>query len=71
MRDEDIERQLRIDLAAHERSEMTIQIERLRREIRMENRKFFIQAIAAAAAAAAVFATGGVAGGLIVKLITG
>lgn len=37
------ERQLRIDL-------MTIQIERLRQEIRMENRKFFIQALIAAAA---------------------
>jgi hypothetical protein len=55
------ERQLRIDL-------MTIQIERLRQELRMENRRFFIQAITAAAA---VFAAGGVVGGVIVKLIGG
>lgn len=37
------ERQLRVDL-------MTIQIERLRQEIRTENRKFFIQAVLAGAA---------------------
>lgn len=44
---DDEERELRIDL-------MTIQIERLRQEIRMENRKFYVQftlAIAAALAA--------------------
>ena len=40
---EDEERQLRIDL-------MTIQIERLRQEIRTENRKFVVQALLAAAA---------------------
>ena len=40
---DDIETQLRKDL-------MTIQIERLRQEIRMENRKFFIQAVLAIAA---------------------
>jgi hypothetical protein len=40
---DDRERQLRIDL-------MTIQIERLRQEIRMETRKFVIQALLAAAA---------------------
>jgi hypothetical protein len=61
MPDEDEERQLRIDL-------MTIQIERLRQEIRMENRRFFVQAITASAA---IFAAGGVVGGLIVKLIVG
>ena len=44
MSDEDEEtRQLRKDL-------MTIQIERLRREIRMENRKFIVQTVIAAAA---------------------
>lgn len=37
------ERQLRMDL-------MTIQIERLRQEIRMEQRKFTVQALIAAAA---------------------
>jgi len=40
---DDIETQLRKDL-------MTIQIERLRQEIRMENRKFFMQAVLAIAA---------------------
>jgi len=40
---DDEERQLRLDL-------MTIQIERLRQEIRMENRKFAVQLLAAAAA---------------------
>ena len=43
MDDEDTERQLRIDL-------MTIQIERLRQEIRTENRKFLIQIVLAGAA---------------------
>jgi uncharacterized membrane protein len=33
---------------------MTIQIERLRQEIRMENRKFIVQALIAAAALLAV-----------------
>jgi hypothetical protein len=42
--DEDEERQLRIDL-------MTIQIERLRQEIRLENRKFIMQIIIAITAA--------------------
>ncbi|HEY1301436.1 MAG TPA: hypothetical protein VGF07_13130 [Stellaceae bacterium] len=42
--DDDPERQLRMDL-------MTIQIERLRQEIRMENRKFFVQLVLAIAAA--------------------
>jgi hypothetical protein len=37
------EQELRIDL-------MTIQIERLRQEIKMENRKFFVQASIAGAA---------------------
>jgi hypothetical protein len=41
--DDEETRQLRKDL-------MTIQIERLRQEIRMENRKFVMQAILAAAA---------------------
>jgi len=40
---DDEERQLRLDL-------MTIQIERLRQEIRMENRKFLVQLLASAAA---------------------
>jgi hypothetical protein len=40
---DDEERQLRIDL-------MTIQIERLRQELRMESRKFAVQALLAAAA---------------------
>lgn len=44
---DDEERQLRIDL-------MTIQIERLRQEIRMENRKFFIQLVLAITAALGV-----------------
>jgi hypothetical protein len=46
------EQQLRIDL-------MTIQIERLRQEIKMENRKFYVQftlAVAAAFAAGVAFA---------------
>jgi hypothetical protein len=41
--DTDREQQLRMDL-------MTIQIERLRQEIRMENRKFMVQLLLAAAA---------------------
>jgi hypothetical protein len=41
---DEAERQLRIDL-------MTIQIERLRQEIRMENRKFSVQLVLAIAAA--------------------
>ena len=41
--DPDEERQLRIDL-------MTIQIERLRQEIRLENRKFLVQLLLSAAA---------------------
>ena len=44
---EDEERQLRIDL-------MTIQIERLRQEMRMENRKFVVQLILALTAAVGV-----------------
>jgi hypothetical protein len=44
--DDDQERLLRIDL-------MTIQIERLRQEIRMENRKFAVQFVLAVAAALA------------------
>lgn len=44
---DDEERQLRIDL-------MTIQIERLRQEIRMENRKFFVQLVLAITAALGV-----------------
>jgi hypothetical protein len=44
---EDDERQLRIDL-------MTIQIERLRQELRMENRKFAVQLVLALAAAVGV-----------------
>lgn len=44
---EDEERGLRIDL-------MTIQIERLRQEIRMENRKFFVQLVLAITAALGV-----------------
>jgi len=47
MSDEEHERQLRIDL-------MTIQIERLRQEIRVENRKFFIQLVLAITAALGV-----------------
>jgi hypothetical protein len=43
MSGEEEERQLRID-------RMTIQIERLRQEIRTENRKFVVQALLAAAA---------------------
>jgi hypothetical protein len=39
---EDRERELRIDL-------MAIQIERLRQEIRMENRKFLVQLVLASA----------------------
>jgi hypothetical protein len=41
--DDDREQELRIDL-------MTIQIERLRQEIKMENRKFAVQLLIAAAA---------------------
>lgn len=44
---DDEERHLRIDL-------MTIQIERLRQEIRMENRKFFVQLVLAITAALGV-----------------
>jgi hypothetical protein len=44
---DDDERQLRIDL-------MTIQIERLRQEIRMENRKFVVQLVLALTAALGV-----------------
>jgi hypothetical protein len=44
---EDDERQLRIDL-------MTIQIERLRQEIRYETRKFLVQFVIALAAALGV-----------------
>lgn len=40
---DDEEQALRIDL-------MTIQVERLRQEIRMENRKFLVQLVLAAAA---------------------
>jgi hypothetical protein len=47
MAPDDEERQLRIDL-------MTIQIERLRQEIRMENRKFVVQLVLALAAAVGV-----------------
>ena len=47
MTGEDDERHLRIDL-------MTIQIERLRQEIRMENRKFVVQLLLSAAALVAV-----------------
>ena len=47
MNGDDGERQLRIDL-------MTIQIERLRQEIRMENRKFAVQLGLALAAAVGV-----------------
>lgn len=47
MTDDDEERQLRIDL-------MTIQIERLRQEIRMENRKFVVQIALALTAAVGV-----------------
>ena len=43
----DDERQLRIDL-------MAIQIERLRREMRNENRKFLVQLVLAISAAVAV-----------------
>ena len=43
----DDERQLRIDL-------MTTQIERLRQEIRMENRKFVVQLLIGISAAVAV-----------------
>jgi hypothetical protein len=42
-----VERQLRIDL-------MTIQIERLRQEMRMENRKFVVQLVLALTAAVGV-----------------
>ena len=45
--EEATERKLRIDL-------MTIQIERLRQEIKMENRKFVVQLLAAGAALVAV-----------------
>jgi hypothetical protein len=41
---DDVEQQLRIDL-------MTIQIERLRQEIRSENRKFLLQVVLALIAA--------------------
>ena len=44
---DDKERQLRIDL-------MTIQIERLRQEMRMENRKFVVQLVLALTAAVGV-----------------
>ena len=44
---DDKERQLRIDL-------MTIQIERLRQELRMENRKFVVQLVLALTAAVGV-----------------
>lgn len=44
---DDEERQLRIDL-------MTIQIERLRQEIRTENRKFVVQLVIGISAAVAV-----------------
>lgn len=44
---DDDERQLRIDL-------MTIQIERLRQEMRMESRKFAVQFVLALAAAVGV-----------------
>ena len=44
---EDEERQLRIDL-------ITIQIERIRQEMRMENRKFVVQLVLALAAAVGV-----------------
>ncbi|PWT77525.1 MAG: hypothetical protein C5B60_02510 [Chloroflexi bacterium] len=58
---EDEERPLRIEL-------MTTQIERLRQEIRYENRKFLIQFTLAIAAA---FTAGGIVGGLIVRLLSG
>ena len=44
---DDDERQLRIDL-------MTIQIERIRQEMRMENRKFIVQLVLALTAAVGV-----------------
>ena len=47
MSDDEEERQLRITL-------MTTQIERLRQEIRMENRKFLVQLLIGAAAAIGV-----------------
>lgn len=47
MSEEDEERKLRIDL-------MTIQIERLRQEMRMENRKFVVQIVLALTAAVGV-----------------
>lgn len=45
-----------------------LDMDRVRQEIRMENRKFFVQA---SIAFAAVFTAGGVVGGLIVRLLSG
>jgi hypothetical protein len=47
---------------------MTIQIERLRQEIKMENRKFLVQFVIAIAA---VFAAGAAVGGLLVHWLGG
>lgn len=45
---------------------MTIQIERLRQEMQMENRKFVVQLLSAAAA---LFIAGAAVGGLVVHLL--
>lgn len=60
--DRDLEEQdLRID-------QMTINIEKMRADMKWEARKFMLQALTAAAA---LLAAGGVIGGLIVRLASG
>ena len=56
-----LEQDLRID-------QMTINIEKMRSDMRWEARKFYLQAVIATAT---VFAAGGVVGGLIVRLMSG
>jgi hypothetical protein len=48
--------------------QMTINIEKMRSDMRWEARKFYLQAVIATAT---VFAAGGVVGGLIVRLFSG
>ena len=56
-----VEQDLRID-------QMTINIEKMRQDMRWEARKFTLQAITAAAA---LLAAGGVIGGVVVRLASG